>query len=776
MSYFQKYKLEFDNAEEQVMKVLIEDTFSGDTNPYGLVLDVEIPLIGTDIIPRIYFTSLPPTATDTMIGYSSDGGATWTDTSTGLTSPAMITIPTGVYIYRFIIVCADPADNEIFIMNQMDGVTENLIAGGDPLHQVINNNGGDKLATIQGTQLVMEINTETNDVLNKLLRGQYSDKRYKTTGYINDRVFFRGFMLVADAEEPFIPTPTLKLVAVDGLGSLRNKPLVKPDGTNPTGYNKIIKYIAWCLQQTGQSLPINVAMNIRGVEYGSITDEPGNHFYNTHYLDAKTFEKEIGECEDSYTVLQKIFKHTCYIGMRHGEWWIKNVDEFDTQPEYVARFDAEGEWVDNELPVYYNKEIGIDENMKWSQESGRVSFSSPAKFAKDTFRYETPKEVPCNIEFLRGTIFSDTPTLKKYSIDCWTKLYKDGTGDHASAANMYIETQLINGYEINRYLHFEDNGVFNFIMSEGIPIRAGDRAEINVNRRMESNHGTGGIDNCVQLRLYGDDGTFWTHHGKNGSAATDAQVAYWVACDSLFQTNQKFHGFEVADDYDDTESTSLYSGEVGPVPVSGTIKMLIYVSALHGSAEDTYIEDASFEYLPYINGSFQKYTGQSHKVSANNDNDSVDEEIFMSDGPNLLTKGSLIRHNGTRHVLAGLFWNAAVFPGGLPSSEYQHPFAFIQILNVWNQVRLMNRIMRGPIQGIESDTVDALDRTDLPTIFHKYYMRDVDEHTNNKQFMLLNCDIDLYKCEFASSTFKEVYDEVIGKKYTDTYEFKYITQ
>lgn len=84
--------------------------------------------------------------------------------------------------------------------------------------------------------------------------------------------------------------------------------------------------------------------------------------------------------------------------------------------------------------------------------------------------------------------------------------------------------------------------------------------------------------------------------------------------------------------------------------------------------------------------------------------------------------------------------------------------------------------MRGPIQGIESDTVDALDRTDLPTIFHKYYMRDVDEHTNNKQFMLLNCDIDLYKCEFASSTFKEVYDEVIGKKYTDTYEFKYITQ
>jgi hypothetical protein len=88
----------------------------------------------------------------------------------------------------------------------------------------------------------------------------------------------------------------------------------------------------------------------------------------------------------------------------------------------------------------------------------------------------------------------------------------------------------------------------------------------------------------------------------------------------------------------------------------------------------------------------------------------------------------------------------------------------------------VNRIFRGSIQGIESSSVDARDKGDLPTIFHSYLLTDTDEHTNNKKFMLLSYDMDLRKCEFRTSVFREAIDTVTGKKYDDTYEAKYTTQ
>ncbi|MEQ1678917.1 MAG: hypothetical protein ABL876_19635, partial [Chitinophagaceae bacterium] len=91
---------------------------------------------------------------------------------------------------------------------------------------------------------------------------------------------------------------TITLTAVDGLGSLKNKTLKDFTDANPSGKHKIIEYIAWCLKQTGVEENINVVMNIREEDDGTIAAAPSKHFYNTQYLDAKTFESEIGESED----------------------------------------------------------------------------------------------------------------------------------------------------------------------------------------------------------------------------------------------------------------------------------------------------------------------------------------------------------------------------------------------------------------------------------------------------------------------------------------------
>jgi hypothetical protein len=701
-------------------------------------------------------------------------------TFAGTSSPNIwATCPSGSYTFIFYFVT--PTSQPNYVLDQLDGVTDELQATGNPTHLIVNNNNEDKLDPICGTEMQLEFKSNDTINLNKFLRGNYSDRRYRITSKINDRVFFRGYMQLAGTQEPFMPHPNaIRLSFTDQLGSLKNKPMVDASGNNPTLYNKIIKYIAWCLRLTGIEQNINVVMNIRGEDDGTIAAEPDKHFYNTQFLDAKTFEAEVGESEDAYTVLSKILKHTCRIAMRHGEWWIKNTDEFDNQPDYVAVFDSTGEFIEMKEGATYEKEVSLANDMSWMQHSSIVGFGSPSKFGKLTFRYENPKEVPCNIDLERGDYISDIDsTHKKFNLNCWDKLRQSGTGDVAALADIFIEREYnANGYEVTRFVVFQGS-VGNFIMSEQIPVKAKDKLRFAMSRRMSADVSGSGFyrDTGMQIRLYAKDGTFWNLQGENSSG----DGLMWVQCDANFTTNQRFIWIEGDAADDQTQAVSTYGSDESPeIPREGYIRLCAHQSHMTTGdwpGKDTYIDKVTFEYLPYINGSYEKYTGQYHKVSQSPENpESVDDQVYFSDSPVRIVKGALHKYNGSDYELSGLFWNASVFIGGPPDPTYLHPYAYLQVFNLWNQIRPINRILRGQIRGIESDSVDALDRCDLPTVFHTYRLRDIDEHTNDKKFMLLGYEMDLRLCRFSQTTVREVHDEIVGKKYDDSYEFKYVTK
>lgn len=670
----------------------------------------------------------------------------------------------------------DDADTELII--SLDGA-------GEPCRPSVVDNDENPFTVILAQQLTIKFNSTTSVNMSTFISG--SDQRWGVHYYLgtNTQTIFKGFLVSGDnaiSEEFLYPPNVVTLTANDGLPLLKDIALVNADDENPTYWHKISDYLSWALRKTGMDLSLFAAFNIKSVDDVSDISVPNTdpeHFFYVEYLEAKTYEKEIGSCISCYEVIEIILGHEARLFQFQGKWWVVRVDEIEdaTRGLYVTEFDSSGSFVANLGEFTFVKSIGSIEDIIFSHAETSVTATRAKKSVRLNFMFETPLEIPCNIDFSRGTIFSDTPTLKKYSIECWTKLYKDGTGDHASAANMYIETQLVDDYETNRYLHFEDNGVFNFIMSEGIPVNEGDRFNISVNRRMESNHGTGGIDNCVQLRLYGDDGTYWTHHGKNGSASTDADVAYWVQCDSLFQTNQKFHGFEMADDYDDTVSIGLYSGEGGSVPTAGSIKILIYVSSLWGATEDTYIEDAYFEYLPYINGSFQRYTGQYHSTSQSGSfKAKIEEQVYMSDSPKKIFKGALFEFDGSDYNLSGLFYNAAVYPSGPPSSDWHHRYGEIQLFDVWNQHKTEKRVIQGTMQGIDLEKTFTISGDILPFPAHlvsKWNFTDTSDHVLNKFFLLLHFDQDHATGEWGG-VFREVVDTTIDKDYSNN-EFKYIT-
>lgn len=864
MNYRQKYYSTIKNFEDRFINVFIYDTFSGDPNPYNI--NVAYITGGSDILVRIFFNDLPAAATGVTIGYSADGGATWTDSAAGLTSPAEITIPnTQQYLYRLIINYADSSLDETFRIDELDGVTDILTPAADPFHLISNNNSEDKQATISTLQFVMQFNAQDNNLLNKLLRGTYSDKRYFVTAAISEdendlvgRFFFKGFLSLRDVQEPFMPRPVIRLTANDGLGSLKNKTMKDFYGNTPIGNNQIINFLCWCLLQTGIEENLNAVMNIRGEDDGTITDEPDKHFFITQYLHVKTFEVMPGEYENPYDVLSKILKRLARLGQRHGEWWVKNFDEFDFQPDNVAVFTKYGEFIEG-YAATFTKEIGNTEgnrkNLRWLDHSAAVAFTSPGKKTTLLYRYETPDELPCNVDFERGEeLPGGTADEKHFELECWDKLFSNTSTDDPATANIYIRRLYELGYEKERAVVISATPDFNFILSEGVAVGVRDKIILDVTRRMMADTSGSGFyrDNHVQVRLYGDDGSFWTCQGKNSATS----FSQWVECTSTFRTNQKFFSIEGDISESQLEGKSLYDGESAEMPVAGTIKILVYQSSQFGTDSDTIIERVSFELYNFINGSHQKYTGQQHKIEKDaDDTESVDDEVYISDAPAKELKGALKKVSGTSTLytgalafndigecyiagnylskfntaedivitgttlnnktdkitnvrysvlvsstviklasgsvaeaagaatiavkvfsLTGLFWNAAVFPLGVPSPDYYHPFGYIQAFNVMNQIRLMNRIMRGSIKGIESDTVDERGKCDLPTLFHSYYLRDTDEHTNGKKFMLLNYDIDLYRCKFDQASLKEVHDEIIGKIYSDPYEFKYLTR
>ena len=667
--------------------------------------------------------------------------------------------------------------------NLIPGDTEiiELEGAGTPCRPTVIDNNEDPFTVIRAQQLTIQFNSDANTNASTFMSG--SDNRWLVHYYLGDNTntIFKGYLVIDDIGEDFLPYPNIvTLTANDGLGLLKDIKLVNADGDNPSGYHRISDYLTWALRQTGLELDMRVAFNIKRsdlISDISIPNTVAQHFFYTTYLEAKTFEDEIGTSIDCYTSIEQILGEEACLFQMWGKWWILRIDEVEeTRGLYISSFDSSGSFIENLGEIDFVKEIGITEDIFFSQGATSVTGSRPNKYVRLNYDYETPREVPCNIDFSRGTLVSETPTRKIYTLECWDRLYKDGTGDHPSAANIHLYVDYVGGYEVNRYLVFFDNGVFNFIMSEGIPVHQGDECEINVDRRMESDHATAGIDNCVQLRLYGDDGTFWTHHGKNGGASPDSQVAYWVACDSLFQTNQKFHGFEVADDYDDTESTSLYSGEVGPIPVNGTIKMLIYTSALWGGTEDTYIENASFTYRPYINGSFEKHTGQYHKVSqtpaAGDYKAKREKRVYIGESPKKLFKGALFEFDGSNYILVDDFYNAAVFPGGPPSSDYIHPYGEIQVFDVWNQFNREMRVVQGTMQGLD------LDKTKLTFpypahLINKYRLTDTSLHSTNKQFILLSYDQEHHSGGWTG-VLREVFDTTRSKQYLG-HEFKYST-
>jgi hypothetical protein len=510
------------------------------------------------------------------------------------------------------------------------------------------------------------------------------------------------------------------------------------------------------------------------------TDETTDgHLYDKIYVDAKTFEKDAGVSEDCRTVLEKILGEDCILFQWHDEWWIYRLDEIDENPLYPATFNELGAFISMDTVMNPTRSIGADSHICHADTGTSVRSDQQHKYVKETYRYVTPKEIVCNMDFSRGDVttppdLSAASSTGTYELDCWT--VRKTAGGVTSAVS--IKREFIYGTETLRYIAITPQSgtatPFDFIESQAVEMRQNDRGSVAVDYRWPTNMSGGGATYfLMKIYLVGDDGNFY--YWWNGSTPLDISTFYWTS-----SATEADRSIPVPFDVGDVNETiwRTLSVNFDAIPVDGKLYIGLYNGHQGESGDDNQdiqYTGLKFTYQPFINGSYQLFTGQYNQVTrtAPGDYNMIREkEVFISDSPRKEFKGALLflDSNGV-YRLASHFYASNVTALAPPTDQFSvHPFGYIQSFSVWNQYRLANRIFPSRLYGLFREASPD----EWPDLINKYQLTDSNRNTNERYFLLIAFEQDWRTCRW-SGTFIEVYRRDVGHNYDDNHTFNYLT-
>lgn len=607
-----------------------------------------------------------------------------------------------------------------------DGDTEEireLEPSGSPINLSIIDNNEDPLTVIKAQQLTLRFNSTYDYTAEDFVGG--SDRRWYVHYYIasTSKTIFKGHVVKDGISETFNPVPNVvTLTATDNLALLKDVPLTDDNDSNMVGMYPIMEIVANCMKKTGLSLGFLVAFNIKndGLEDDiSIANSNDEHFLSNNYIDSKTFEKKIGESEDPYTVIQKLFKEMATITQYQGYWLIKRIDETEdaTRGLYITEFDSDGVFVGNLGEKSFNKSIGIDEDIEFLLGT-EVFFDLSHKFVQHNFSFATPQEIPENVDFVRGDLVTTvSPTQKRYLCDNWRMIQNLST-PAPPAGDAFIERYFeANGKETQRHLLLTSPvspTANNLAVSQQIEVTEKSKFNFKADFATVSDMSGSGTytQRVATIRLVADDGTYWMMD-IDGS---------WAQSNSSWSTNFKDLEYQfVPNDKDTTEWTTL---EVDSNQIPRTGKLFIDLYALNqqgGSFDDVDIKFANlqFNYIPIINGTHTSYSGTESKASQDgNYNRKREESVYIDNTTEKLFKGALNVIDSWASVYSGSvsFSNPKFFTiSGFYILNY-YPGMILRISGTTsnNMTTRVTEVSYGPGTGltivrIEDDTVVETD-------------------------------------------------------------------
>lgn len=590
---------------------------------------------------------------------------------------------------------------------------------------------------------------------------------------------FIGGLILDDNSEAFQPRPNPVLLnATDGLNSLSNIEITESDGDILVGHFRIIDYIYLCLRHLTPSQDIHVVFNL----YEEDTDPSTSHAFFDTMLDARTFETDVDKRDDCKTVLTKILDaFGCFIAYDHDGWWIIRWDEYDAMGTSVlthrtANFNSEGTFINYTLEDL-TKVVAADydvlyEGHRLSQDNAVRRFQRKANKVTHKINFEQFKELPCNAKFTRGTADDVTLPLLTFEPSCWTmqKGVPGAYGSPGSVARINVNHDA-NEVEIERYLsitpeatHSSSSTNQTYLESEAMPMLEGDKFDVDVDWRLESDATNGGNYNLMRIMLAGNDGSYWLVGGESPTGDSRENLRWWDT--SIWTVNTAAGGIDV--DFTTIEETEWQpiKLEVPALPVDGDVYIWlnqINQTNIAGDDRTIHYTGVNLTYIPLINGTYKTSLGQEQTASADNDSrKTIEKEMFIGDLPRPLFKGALKKFDGSNYVLTG-DWNDYITPASM-TDQMMSKFILFQW---WNQFKKTRTVIETDLQGIRSNTEGG-----TPGLIHRWKINHAEE--TDKWFMLTSLKfLDFYNCGWAG-VFVEMSDMDGDRSYDDDYEFKYI--
>jgi hypothetical protein len=687
-----------------------------------------------------------------------------------------------------------------------------LTATANPLVISTYNTDREKFKAIRGKQASISFYTSDNIRIKTFSIG--ADDRFHVKAFVDatGSTLFEGFLVMDDHSQGFQDAPEpVTLTATDNLGLLKDVPLTKPDETVPKGKHKIIEYISWALQKTGLQLDIMVANTWMEESFQNLPA------WDNVYLDAKTFEKEIGACIDCYSALEYIFSWDCFLCQRGGKWWIGHIDEITSNNTYVFQFDYEGNYI-GEAPIEaFKKTIGRIRDIKFVNEDAVISFVRPKKSVNMRYNYQFPLEIVDNIDFSRGAFngvilpyysgptypnsgsfpgtgdisliykasdsglfykwtgsayevlsSAESPVTTAYDVADWT--FSDAFYSGFVTSFAYIKRQFINGYEKERYLVMKGGpaGHQYWLSSNPFPVGRQDKFIFSVDARW--NNDISGSDFYAAITaiitLQTVDGKYYNLFG---GLESDREVRWQGPFTDLIEGRVIYQEGYKSEDQTEWRTISVVAP---PLPASGTLTIRL-VHQYKVEEVDRFFANLTFQYEPFINGSYAKYKGHVNALGqSGNFKATIDAEAKLGDSPRPLFKGSMFKLVGGQFKLTERWYAGGDLrrQGILPPipDEYLHPFGHLQAYAVWNQYNRPFSILEGTVFGQKLDEVFG-----FPDLMDGFIIDAPADEVINNIYMLSDCDQDLATNE-SRLTLMETYNDDLGKVYSDPLNFTYI--
>lgn len=716
-------------------------------------------------------------------------------------------------------------DGDSFTTSPVDSTLYVMQAAEDAITISSIDNNESKLTSVRGKKAELQFLSSNTININTFASG--SDNRWYVEIVNSSATVFKGYLVLDDIQTPYLPYPqVVKLTATDNLKTLSGVPLVS-SGLAPRGKYSLIQYVSWALQRTNLQLPINVVQSVywkgngaltipgqfvasnsfkcssdyayfftngkvlditgtvsnnlqRTVSSSSITGatltviftstvtnetapaviftEGNSNAFNKTYLDAKTFETDINVREDCLKVLEKICQaFNCTLFQEKGEWWIVGIDEFRQTFMYADTYTYLGV-PSGRTTITDMRQIGVSGTIRIINDDAVLLPTRPNVFAKETLKFEYPREIIDNMDFSRGTVTSTTPTEIRMTLDDWDhyKAPMNPSNPTSTPTNIaYIKRVMLDGYEKERYVVNSLDSTDDYLQSKPVEIQLSDKFDMSLDWRFSVNvSGSGTFTQGVMIiALAGDDGTNWSLDDDNK----------WYQSNSSWTVNVRVIQEQwIRDNFDETQwRTKSVSAE--PAPTTGKLYFLLLNTISGGVTADMYFANVQFTYIPFINGSYQKYTSVYHKFSRTGEyKANQDVQVSIGDGVKKLLKGMLLTYDGTNYSLASDFYNLQDGrTGGLGVTR----LGKIQANSLWNQYKNDLRIFQLSLLSLAAST---------PGFRNRYQLTDVNANSLNRYFVLVNFQQNLRTAQWTG-TFIEVYSAIKGYAYGDSYEFKYIT-